>query len=61
MNKETIMKKLAESMRKDRMNVEIVAPEAVRSSRELDIQSILSSGFGDEKALMDNGEILRNM
>ena len=61
MNKEMIMKKLAENMRKDRMNTEIIGPEPVRNSRELDTASILSSDLGSEKALMNNGEILRNL
>lgn len=60
MNKETVMKKIAEEIKEERIDTTIVGPEAVRSSKVIDIESILTSNLGSEKALMDNGEILRN-
>lgn len=60
MNKD-IMKKLAEQIRKENQGLTIVAPEPVKRDREVDIQSILVSGLGNENALLDNGEIIRNI
>ena len=59
--REEIMSRLAKKLANDRKETFYEAPEKISSSHEIDIAAILSSGLGSEKALTDNGEIIRNL
>lgn len=60
-NKKETMSRIAKKIASDRKETFYEAPERVSSSHEIDIAAILSSGLGSEKALTDNGEIIRNL
>ena len=55
-----VMRNLAREIRRENRGVSLVAPEAVNRDREVDITPILQSGLGNERDLMDNGEIVRH-
>lgn len=57
----TVMQNLAERIRRENKDIDIVAPEPVRRDREIDITSILNSGLGSEKALGNDGTIDRTI
>ena len=52
---------IAKKIASERRETFYEAPERVSSSHELDIAAILNSGLGNDKALTDNGEIIRSL
>ena len=60
-NRKEIRSGIAKKIARDRIETSYETPERISSSHELDIAAILNSGLGSDKALMDNGEIIRSL
>ncbi len=60
-NREERMRDIAARIAKDRRETGFVTPEEISKSYQIDTAAVLKSGLGNEKALMDNGEIIRSL